>query len=553
MMKRCKKLTVFMFMFLLLVVVMSGANMQVKAATDNTSYVVAKKKIWKVNRTNRKVTSREIKSNRIVDEHTAYGQAYGDYIYFISDILPKDVDEWYRWGYLCRVKKDGTGFKVLGKAQNFFIANNRIFYNRIDFTVKENYQSSNKITYMGIYTMRLNGTQRYQVIGKERYLVGAKGSTLYTAETSKIKGTYGYQYSEKQKQKIDFSEIRFVNYDTDGAKQKGYSCSWNKKNQIFYKDGMLYIQPSNSKGASYNILDLDIGSVSKVKGNWKDCDAENAFFQSTKGKAILKSIETGKQSNDNKNSDQTVNKPTTQTAQKTKVSYPVKIDEKHFPDAKFRKEVQEFDTNKDGKLSKKEAAAQEIDVNENVTYQGLEYFPRMRICVGDRKAITISDSYTGGVTVQGGPEGKKLSIKGGKNISALTISNVDGKQVEIVSTMPKVKKFTVYLGQISGVDMKKFPNVESIVASSAGWVQNDGKSWKLQGLKKLKEVTVVAQGTGTVLLVSDCPKLKTMIANLEMERVQVKNCSSLKKLEIGKNTKVSVQNCKNCKIVRDKW
>lgn len=549
MMKRCKKLTVFMF--LLLVVVMSGANMQVKAATDNTSYVVAKKKIWKVDRTNGKVTSREIKSNRIVDEHTAYGQAYGDYIYFISDILPKDVDEWYRWGYLCRVKKDGTGFKVLGKAQNFFIANNRIFYNRVDFTVKENYQSSNKITYMGIYTMRLNGTQRYQVIGKERYLVGAKGSTLYTAETSKIKGTYGYQYSEKQKQKIDFSEIRFVNYDTDGETQKGYSCSWNKKNQIFYKDGILYIQPSNSKGASYQVLNLNTGSVSKVDGKWEDCDTQNTFFQSTQGKAILKSIETGKQSNDNKNSDQTVNKPTTQTARKTKVSYPVKIDEKHFPDATFRKKVQKFDTDKDGKLSKKEAGAQPMVMDKSGTYQGLEYFPRMCITVDGRKTITISDSYTNEVIVMGEPEGNKLSIKGGKNISALTISRMDGKQVEITSTMSKVKEFTVYFGRISGVDMKKFPNVESIAASSLGWVQNDGQSWKIQGLKKLKEVIVYPVGEGTVLKVSDCPKLKTMMAR--MERVEVKNCSSLKEIEVGKDTKVSVQNCKNCKIVRDEW
>lgn len=538
-------------MFLLLGVLISGTNIQANAATGNVSYVVAKKQIWKVNRANGKVTSQKIKSDKIVDEHTAYGQAYGDYIYFISDILPEDVDEWYRWGYLCRVKKDGTGFKVLGKAQNFFIADNQIFYNRVDFNVKKNYKSSNKITYMGIYAMRLNGTQRYQIIGNERYLVGAKGSALYTAETLKIKGAYGYHYSEKQIEEIDFSEIEFAVYDTDGEDEQTYSCSWNKKNKVFYKNGKLYVQ-SNAKAASYNVLNLKTGSVSKVEGNWKNCDKETAFFQSTKGKAILKNIETGKQSSVNKDSKKTNNKTKTETTQKTKVSYPVKIDEKHFPDAKFRKEVKKLDTNKDGKLSKKEADVPEVDVNKNATYQGIEYFPRICVSVNGN-TVTISDTYTGEVKINGQPKGNKLVIKGGKNIKGLTISNVDEKQVEIASTMPKVKTFTVYLGWISGVDMKKFPNVESIVASSAGWVQNDGKRWKLQGLKKLKEVTLVPQGAGTVLLVSDCPKLKTMIANLEMERVEVKNCSSLKKLKIGKDTKVSVQNCKNCKIVRDKW
>lgn len=536
------------FLLLLLGALLAGTNAQIQAATGENSYIVAKKKIWKVNRENGKVTSQNIKSSKIVDQHMAFGQVHGDYIYFISDILPKEVDEWYRWGYLCRVKKDGTGFKVLGKAQNICIANEQIFYNRVDFTVKKNYESSNRITYMGIYAMKLNGTKRHQVLGKENYLVGAKGSVLYTADTTKIKGAYGYHYSKEQLEKIDFSEIRFTKYDAGGEKLKSYTCPWKEKNEVFYQDGKLYVHPA--KQSSYKVLNLDTGKVSKAAGKWENCDKEKAFFQSTKGKAILKTIETGKQSNVQDTSNSTNKNQGTDSSATKKVSYPVKIDKKHFPDDKFRKRVQKFDQNKDGKLSQKEAESDEIYAGKNATYQGLEYFPRINILVSGDKT-NISDSYTGEVTIYGDEAGKKILIKGGKNIKALTISHVEDKQVEIASEMPKVKELTVYLGTISGLDIKKFPNVESVATSSGGWIQNDGKNLKLQGLKQLKEVIVYPQGEGSSLVIYDCPKVKMVTAKMGINKVEANNCAFLTEIYVDTETQVDVKNCKNCKVVKE--
>ena len=539
-----------LFLLLLLGSLLVGTNVQIQAATGDRSYIVSKKKVWKVNRENGKVTAQNIKSSKIVDQHMAFGQIHGDYIYFISDILPKEVDEWYRWGYLCRVKKDGTGFKVLGKAQNFCIANEQIFYNRVDFTVKKNYESSNRITYMGIYAIKLNGTKRHQVLGKENYLVGAKGNALYTAQTTKIKGAYGYHYSKEQLEKIDFSEIRFTNYDADGEKLKSYTCSWKEKNEVFYQDGKLYVHPA--KQSSYKVLNLDTGKVSKVAGKWENCDKEKAFFQSTKGKAILKTIETGKQSNVQDTSNSTNKNQGTNSSAAKKVSYPVKIDKKHFPDDTFRKRVQKFDQNKDGKLSKKEAES-EIDViyvGKNATYQGLEYFPRIYILGSGGKA-TISDSYSGEVKIDGEVEGKKLLIKGGKNITALTITNVEEKQIEIESTMSKLKEFTVYCSWISGMDFKKIPNVERIVTSSAGWIQNDGQNLRIQGLKQLKEVIVYPQGDGASLMIYDCPKVKSITAKMGINKVEANNCAFLTEIYVDSETQVDVKNCKNCKIVKE--
>lgn len=151
----------------------------------------------------------------------------------------------------------------------------------------------------------------------------------------------------------------------------------------------------------------------------------------------------------------------------------VQIDEDTFPDKQFRAYVEEnFDKNKDGKLSKGE-----ITAAKNIT------------------------CYSMGIE----------SLKGIEVFTALTeLFCADNKLTELdVSSNKNLIRLTCGLNQLTSLDLEKNTKLLAL-----GFEKNQIEEIDLSGLKKLKTLSCAGNPMKT-LDVSGCPRLASLVKNGE--------------------------------------
>lgn len=259
-----RKIKICILFLLSFVCFMINWNSVQAASNANYHYEIYRDKILKINLRTGKVTQTKIKSGADCGTDMYRVTEYKGFLYFTIDTFPGTSED---WEYVCRVKKDGKGFKVLGKGKSPLIVKNKIYYTQFGF--QENVDNSNW-SVKGIYRMELDGSKKKRIM-KNYELFAAYNNKLYARP---ISNTY---YGEIVKCSLKGKVEKTIVKKTDSA---------ISHEEMYISDGTLYCDNTkwnnltHSPEYKYMAINLKNGKARsyKSKGYFVGIDKKNLFY-----------------------------------------------------------------------------------------------------------------------------------------------------------------------------------------------------------------------------------------------------------------------------------
>ncbi len=159
----------------------------------------------------------------------------------------------------------------------------------------------------------------------------------------------------------------------------------------------------------------------------------------------------------------------------------IPIDSAHFPDAEFRKIMnQRYDTNHDGYLDERERGVYNVvcEGNKNVkSMEGIEYFPDVRgiWCKDcDLASLDLSQNKeVTGVWCSGNPRIKSLSFRDNPNLEWLYCHDCDLRSLDVTQN-DKLAYLEVNTNEYLGtLDVTNNPNLEHLTCGTCGLARLD--------------------------------------------------------------------------------
>lgn len=258
-----------------------GGNVAKAQAAVKYEYAICGSEIVKVNTQTGKIgkkQSSDLMKERWTSLETTVGisstKAHNGYLYFTKQSYFDNCC------YVCRIKKNGTGFRKLGKGRDFSIYKNKIYYTAYDFA-----KNGGLGGVKGIYCMSLNGKSKKKIISGYE-LLGIYSGKLY-AKSSKVgqnRKIVSFSLNGKSRKELAKTEVDFTSaYVSDGVLYYDVSVDQNDG----YKYGYYAVNLKNGKAKYHKSRGILVG----VNKKYSFFDSkEGVLYYKKKGEAKQKKL-----------------------------------------------------------------------------------------------------------------------------------------------------------------------------------------------------------------------------------------------------------------------